>query len=86
MLAVLHSIEMFVVDLFKSRCQLEAKNLILHTSIRQETAALHDSLWVRSGHSVITEPCPLSSKADIASLRRYVRFVANSDRAHRSKK
>ena len=42
MLAVLHSIEMFVVDLFKSRCQLEAKNLILHTSIRQETAALQE--------------------------------------------
>jgi hypothetical protein len=42
MLAVQHSIEMFVVDLFKSRCQLEAKNLILHTSIRQETAALQE--------------------------------------------
>jgi len=29
MLAVLHSLEMFVVDLFKSRCQLEAENLFL---------------------------------------------------------
>ena len=29
MLAVLHSLEMFVVDLFKSRCQLKAENLFL---------------------------------------------------------
>jgi hypothetical protein len=29
MRAVLHSLEMFVVDLFKSRCQIEAENLFL---------------------------------------------------------
>jgi hypothetical protein len=27
MLAVLHSLGMFIVDLFKSRCRLEAENL-----------------------------------------------------------
>src|SRR5262245_27737830 len=29
MLAVLHSLGMFIVDLFKSRCRLEAENLFL---------------------------------------------------------
>jgi hypothetical protein len=29
MLAILHSLGMFIVDLFKSRCRLEAENLFL---------------------------------------------------------
>ena len=29
MLAILHALGMFVADLFKSRCQLEAENLLL---------------------------------------------------------
>ena len=30
MLAILHSLGMFVADLFKSRCRLEAESLFLH--------------------------------------------------------
>ncbi len=45
MLAVLHSLEMFVVDLFKSRCQLEAENLFLRHQLSCRLEACACSLW-----------------------------------------
>jgi hypothetical protein len=40
MLAILHSVGMFVADLFKSRCLLEAENLFLRHQLAQGKPAV----------------------------------------------
>ncbi|SRR6266446_2766534 len=45
MLAILHSLGMFIVDLFKSRCRLEAENLFLRHQLSIALAGLSFYVW-----------------------------------------
>jgi hypothetical protein len=44
MLAVLHSLGMFIIDVFKSRRRLEAENLFLRHCLEAH-AALSSTMW-----------------------------------------
>jgi hypothetical protein len=45
MLAILHSLGMFIVDLFKSRCRLEAENLFLRHQLSIALTGLSFYVW-----------------------------------------
>jgi hypothetical protein len=45
MLAILHSLGTFIVDLFKSRCRLEAENLFLRHQLSIAFSGLSFYVW-----------------------------------------
>jgi hypothetical protein len=53
MFAILHSLGMFVADLFKSRCRLEADNLFLHHQLNIALRRASPRLRLHGSHRAL---------------------------------
>src|SRR6266436_7392108 len=81
MLAILHSLGMFIVDLFKPPCRLEAENLFLRhqlSSIRSTISISHDLALMKCSSTSSALMCASSTPATSPSRRTVTRSLRQS--------
>ena len=84
MLAVLYSLGMFIVDLFKSRCRLEAENLFLRhqLSITLRRVPVLSENFIRSGIGLLRSNRRIIT-SDVSVLWSFASFVVDLFKSRR---